>query len=165
MGRKYIVSGENLTLGTGNVLAAIQPAAAGNAGSILAIDRVEVSQSHNATSAQVRLALANRNTSGTLTTTSATPNPVVFGGPVSGITGGTSPLTAAKAGVNSSADSGGTYVNGPVFAPNNQGGFAWIITPDYRLIIPPGIVFAVLFLATPGDTAGWSVNVYYDEIY
>lgn len=165
MGRKYILSGENLTLGTGSVLAAIQPAAAGSAGSILAIDRVEVSQSHNAVAVQVRLALASRNTAGTLTVTSATPNPVVFGAPASGIAGGTSPLTAAKCGVNSSADSGGTYINGPVFAPNNLGGFAWIVTPDYRLIIPSGVVFVVLMLAAPGDTAGWSVNVYFDEIY
>ena len=164
MGLKYILSGENMTVGTGYVLAAIQPTASG-VGSVLAIDRVEVSQSHNTTSAQVRVTLATRNTSGTLTTTSATPFPVVLGGTASAITGGTNALTAGKCGVNSSADSGGTYTQGAVFAPNNQGGLAWIITPDYRLILPPSTIFVVQLLAAPSDTAGWDVNVYYEQMY
>ncbi len=163
MGRRYVLSGENMSLGTGNVLAALQPTASG-AGSLLAIDRVEVSQSHSTTSAQIRVALANRNTAGTLTVTSTAANPVVLGGPASAITGGTSPLTAGKSGINSSADSGGTYIDGPVFAANNQGGYAWIITPDYRLIVPAGVVFAVILVGTPSDTAGWDINVYFDEI-
>lgn len=164
MGLKYILSGENLTLGTGNVLAAIQPAASG-VGSVLAIDRVEISQSHNTTSAQIRAALSSRSTAGTLTVTSATPFPVVFGGTASAIAGGTSPLTAAKCGVNSSADTGGTYTQGPVFGGNNQAGVPWIITPDYRLIVTVGTVFVVQLLATPGDTAGWDINVYFDQIF
>src|SRR5271166_2668573 len=105
MGRRYILSGENLSLGTGYVLAAFQPAAAGSAGSSIAHERVEVTQNATSTAAQVRLALGVRSPSGTLTMTSATPQPLVAGGPSSGITGGTNPLTTAKAGVNSSADS------------------------------------------------------------
>src|SRR5678816_839495 len=111
MGRRYILSGDNLTLGTGSVLAALQSAAAGSAGSILEIERVEVSQNSTTTGALVRLVVGQRDTAGTLTMTSATPNPLVLGGPASGITGGTSPLTAAKSGINSSADSGGAYTN------------------------------------------------------
>lgn len=165
MGRRYVLSGENLTLGTGSVLAALQSAAAGNAGSILAIERVEVTQNHNTTPAQVRLALGQRDTAGTLTVTSATPNPVVLGGPASGIAGGTNPLTAAKSGVNSSADSGGTYTNTYPVNPNNLGGFAWLAIPEQRLILPPSTVFVVRFLAAPGDTAGWTVSVWYDELF
>ena len=37
MGRRYSLSGENLSLGTGYVMAAIQPAAAGAAGSWIEI--------------------------------------------------------------------------------------------------------------------------------
>lgn len=165
MGRKYVLSGENLTTGTGSVLAAIQPAAAGSAGSILEILRVEVTQSHNTTSAQVRLSLGSRDTGGTLTCTSATPNPLVLGGPASGISGGTSSLTAAKSGVNSSADSGGTYVNTWPVNPNNQGGYLWVPTPEERVFVVPSILFVVRFLAAPGDTAGWTVAVVFNEIY
>jgi hypothetical protein len=165
MGRRYILSGENLSLGTGDVLAAMQSAAAGNAGSIIEIERVEVSQNATATSAQVRLALGQRNTSGTLTVTSATPNPIVLGGPASGIAGGTSPLTAAKSGVNSSADSGGTYTSSYVVNPNNQGGFLWIPIPEHKFILPPSTVFAVWFVAAPGTTTGWTVSVHFHEIF
>ncbi len=163
MGRKYVLSGENLTLGTGSVLAALQSAAAAAAGSILEIIRVEVSQSHNATSAQVRLVQSKRDTAGTLTVTSATPNPLTLGGPASGIAGGTSPLTAAKSGVNSSADSGGTYVDTWPVNPNNQGGYLWIPTPEERILVPPSTVYVVRFVTAPGDTAGWTVVVVFDE--
>jgi hypothetical protein len=165
MGRRYILSGENLTLGTGNVLAALQTAAAGSAGAIIEIERVEITQNATTTAAQVRLALGTRNTAGTLTVTSATPNPIVLGGPASGIAGGTSPLTAAKSGVNSSADSGGTYTNTYVVNPNNQGGFIWLPIPEHKFLLPPSTVFFAGFLATPGTTTGWTVSVYFHEIF
>ena len=165
MGRRYILSGENLSTGTGYVLAAFQPAAAGSAGSIIEVERVEVTQNATATSAQVRLALGSRNTSGALTVTSATPNPIVLGAPASGISGGTSPLSAATCGVNSSADSGGTYINTYVCNPNNQGGFLWVPIPEHKFVIPPGLLFVARFIAAPGTTTGWTIVVYYHEIY
>ena len=165
MGRRYVLTGENLSLGTGDVLAAFQPAAAGSAGSIIEVERVEVTQNATATSAQVRIALSNRNTSGTLTMTSATPAPLVLGGPASGISGGTAPTTAAKSGVNSSADSGGTYVDTYYVNPNNQGGFLWIPIPEHKVIVPPGVIFAVRFVAAPGTTTGWTVSVFFHEVY
>lgn len=165
MGRRYVVSGENFTLGTGSVLAAIQPAAAGSAGSILEVERVEVSQNHNTTSAQVRLVLGSRNASGTLTTTSVTPAPLVIGGPASGISGGTAPTTAAKAGINSSADSGGTYTPLIYVNANNQGGFLWIPIPEHKIVVPPGSLFVAYFVSAPGDTAGWTVAVYFHEVF
>lgn len=165
MGRRYVLSGENLTLGTGFVLAAMQSAAAGNPGCILQIERVDVTQSHNASSAQTRLVLGQRDTAGTLTVTSATPNPTVLGGPASAIAGGTSPITAAKSGVNSSADSLGTYTNTYPVNPNNQGGFAWLAIPEHKLIVPPSTIFVVRFLAAPSDTAGWTVSVWFNELF
>jgi hypothetical protein len=165
MGRRYTLLGENLTLGTGSVLAALQPAAAGSAGSWIEIERVEVSQNHNATSAQVRLALGSRSTAGTLTVTSVTPAPLTLGAPASGISGGTAPTTAAKCGINSSADSGGTYVDTWYCNPNNQGGFLWQPVPEHKIILPPGLIFTARFLAAPGDTAGWTVVVVYHEVY
>lgn len=165
MGRRYIISGENLSLGTGDVLLAFQPAAAGNAGSIIEVERVEVTQNATTTSAQSRISLGSRNTAGTLTMTSAAPNPLPLGGPASGIAGGTSPLSAATAGVNSSADSGGTYVNTWPCNPNNQGGYLWIPIPEHKIIVPPGVVFVVRFLAAPGTTTGWTVIAAIHEVY
>lgn len=165
MGRRYNLIGRGLTLGTGDVLAAIQPAAAGSAGSWLEIERVEVSQNHNNTAAQLDIALSNRSTAGTLTVTAATPSPLVLGGPASGIAGGTAPTTAAKCGVNSSADSGGTYIDTDYCSPNNIGGYVWQPIPEHKLIIPPGVIFCVRFMAAPGDTAGWGVKVVFHEVY
>ncbi len=165
MGRRYILSGENMTLGTGSVLAAFQPAAAGAAGSIIEVERVEVTQNTNTTSAQTRLAIGSRDTAVTLTMTAATPNPIVLGAPASGIAGGTAPTTAAKSGINSSADSGGTYINTYVANPNNQGGFLWIPIPEHKIIVPPGLIFVVRFLTAPGTTTGWTVAVYYHEVF
>lgn len=164
-GRGYVLSGENLTLGTGSVLAAMQTAAAGSAGSIVQIDKVEVTQNHNASTAQFRLAIGQRDTAGTLTVTSKTPNPLVLGGPASGIAGGTSPLTAAKSGVNSSADSGGAYTDTYYVNPNNQGGFVWVPTEKQMILVPSSTVFVVRFVAAPGDTAGWTVAVFFTELF
>jgi hypothetical protein len=166
MGRRYILDGENMTLGTGNVLAAIQSAAAGSAGAILEIERVEISQSGTATAAQIRVAMGTRNTAGTLTMTSATPAPLVLGGPASGIAGNTAPAGGtARCGVNSSADSGGTYTDTYFLSPNNLGGMVWIPTPQTTLIVPPSTLFVVRLLATPGTSTGYTVSVWYHEIF
>jgi hypothetical protein len=167
MGRRYILSGENMTLASGGglVLAALQPAAAGSAGSWLEIERVEVTQNSNSTSAQSRLSLCARNTAGTLTVTSATPAPLVLGGPASGISGGTSPLSAATCGINSSADSSGSYVNSWPCDPNNQGGYLWIPVPEHKIIVPPSEVFVVRFLAAPSVLTGWTIVTVYHEVY
>jgi hypothetical protein len=165
MGRRYTLLGENLTMSTGSVLAAIQPAAAGSAASWLEIERVEVSQSATTTSAQVRLALGSRSTAGTLTCTAATPSPLTLGAPASGITGGTAPTTAAKAGVASSADSGGTYVDTVYCNPNNQGGYVWQPIPEHKIQVPPGLIFVARFVAAPGTLTGWTVVIWFHEVY
>ena len=165
MGRLYSLLGENLTLGTGYVLATIQPVSAvPSAGSVIAIRRVEVAQSHNTTSAMVRLALSSRNTAGTLTVTSATPSPIVVGGTASAIAGSTNALTAGKCGVNSSADSGGAYTDIWYSAPNVLNGWLFVPTPPEIILAVTGYVFCVRLLAAPGDTAGWDVSVLFEEI-
>jgi hypothetical protein len=163
VGYRYALSGENLTLGTGNVLAAIQADAAGNQGAILRLLRVEVSQSGTATAAQVRLAINKRDLLGTLTVAAATPQNLSLGGPASGIVGGTNPLTAGTCGVNSSADSGGTYTNVWPVAPNNVNGWLWLPTPDEQILVPPSTLVVVRFLAAPGTLTGWTVTAVFEE--
>jgi len=166
MGRKYVLSGENLTVGTGRVLAALQTAAAlTSAGGMLKILRAEINQSGTSTAQQIRAQLATRDTAGTLTVTSATPAPLNIGSAASGITGGTSPLTAAKSGVASSADSGGTYTALWSMAFNNQAGLLWLPTPDEQLYVPPSTVFVVRLLADPTTTTGWDVSLVFEELF
>lgn len=166
MGRRYCLTAENFTTGTGSVLAAIQTAAAGSAGSIISIERVEVSQNTNTTSAQVRLAMGTRTTAGTFTTTATTPTPLVLGGPASGIAGNVAPAGGtARSGTNSSADTTGTYTDSYYVAANNQGGFLWIPIPEHELLVPPSTLFVVRFTSAPGTTTGWAVSVIFDEVY
>lgn len=164
MGRRTVLSGENMTLGTGNVLACFRPAAADAAGSVIEITRVEISQSSSTTLAQIRGAIGERDTAGTLTMTSTAPTPLTLGGPASGLTGSTAPAgTAARSGTNSSADSGGTYVNTIPFNFPNLNGYLWKPDPGEQLFVTPGRVFVVRLLATPTTTTGWTIAVFLDE--
>lgn len=166
MGRVYSLIGENLTLGTGSVLAALQTAAAATtAGGVLAIRRCEISQSGSTTSALVRAALSKRDTAGTLTVTGATPSPLSVGGAASGITSGTSPLTAAKCGVASSADSGGTYTDIWYTAPHVFNGAQWLFTPPETIYLPPSTVFCVRMMTAPASLTGWDVVVVFEELW
>jgi hypothetical protein len=165
VGRRYVLSGENLTMGTGSVLAAMQTDAAGVAGSMVEVERVDVSQSGTATAAQVRLLLSSRNALGTLTVTAATPRPLVIGGPASGVVGGTSPLTAGTCGVASTADTGGTYTDLFPFAANNLGGFSYLAIPEHVIELQPSTLFVVRFAAPPGTLTGWDVAVVFHEAF
>jgi hypothetical protein len=166
MGRIYTAPGENMTLGTGNVLLALQTAAGVVAGARIAIRRIEITQNATATAAQVRIACSTRDTAGTLTTTSVTPQNISpLGGPASGLVGNTSVIGGAgRIGINSSADSGGTYTNHYLVNPNNLNGWFWVPTPEERIIIPPSTVWCVRFLAAPGTTTGWTITVTYEEL-
>lgn len=165
MGRNYVLSAENMSLGTGSVLAAIRPAAADAAGSILNVTRIEITQNASTSLATVRPVFGERDTAGTLTMTSTAPNPVVIGGPASGITGSTAPAgTAARSGTNSSADSGGTYVNTRPINAMNLNGYLWVPTPKESIWVTPGRVFVVRLLAAPGTTTGWTVTIDFEEV-
>lgn len=164
MGKRTVLSGENMTLGTGAVLAGFRPAAADAAASIIRVTRVEISQSGTTTLAMIRGAIGTRDTAGTLTVTSAAPNPLTAGGPASGFTGATTFLgTAARSGINSSADSGGAYVNTIPFNFTNLNGYLWKPDPGEEFKVTPGQVFVVRFLAAPGTLTGWTVAVFLDE--
>lgn len=165
--RRFTLNGENLSLGTGSILAAIRTAAdKQTAGGEIAINRVEISQSGSTTSAQCRAELFKRDTAGTLTVTSATPAPIApVGGSASGIAGNTALAGgAARCGVNSSADSGGAYVSLRQFNFNNLNGYLWIPTPEERIIVPPAMIFGVRFIAAPGTTTGWTIAVDFEEL-
>lgn len=164
MGKMTVLSGENMTVGTGNVLAGFRPAAADTAASVIRVKRVEISQSGTTTLAMIRAAIGTRDTAGTLTVTSQAPNPLTAGGPASGITGATTFIgTAARSGINSSADSGGTYVNTIPFSFANTSGYLWKPDPNEEMTVTPGQVWVVRLLATPGTTTGWNVAVYLSE--
>lgn len=165
MGRVFTAHGENLTLGTGSVLIALQTAATVAAGAIIRPLRVEVTQSGTATSAQVRLLFSTRDTAGTLTTTSVTPVNVALGGPISGLVGNTSVIGGAgRIGINSSADSGGTYTNHWAAAPNQLNGYMYLPVPEERILIPPSTVWCVRFAAAPTQTSGWDILFVYEEM-
>lgn len=165
MGRVYSVNGENLTLGTGSVLVALRTAAGVSAAAMLKILRVEVTQSGSTTSAMTRLVFSTRDTAGTLTTTSVTPTNLVVTGAASGLSGNTSVIGgSARIGINSSADSGGTYTNHWAAAPNQLNGYLYLPVPEERIIIPADIVWAVRFATAPANTAGWDILVTYEEV-
>lgn len=166
MGKTFVLSGENLTLGTGNVLAAIRTAAdMATAAGLLKLKRVRIWQSGTATSQQIRAEIFTRNTSGTLTMTSATPRNKTLGGPASAISGSTAPAgTASRCGINSSADSGGTYTQEHPLNFNNLNGEEYIPTAEDPIFIGPGIVFGIRLLASPTTTTGWGFTLEFEEV-
>ena len=164
MGKMTVLSGENMTLSTGSVLAGFRPAAADAAASIIRVVRVEISQSGSTTLAMIRGALSDRDTAGTLTVTSQAPNPLTLAGPASGLTGATTFIgTAARSGITSTADSGGTYINTVPFSFANTAGYLWKPDPTEVITVTPGHVFVVRFLAAPGTLTGWNVAIFLNE--
>jgi hypothetical protein len=165
MGRITVLSGENLTLGTGNVLAAWRTAAAAAGAARTKIKRVEISQSGTTTLQQIRGEIATRDAAGTLTMSAATPQNVrPLAGPVSGLTGNTAPVGGdARSGVNSSADSGGTYTSKHPFNFPNTAGYLFKPDPAEEIEVPASTVCCVRLLAAPTTTTGWTVSVWLEE--
>jgi hypothetical protein len=165
MGKRTVLVGENMSLGTGNVLAAFQTAASGSAAGHVSIKRLEISQSGTTTLAMIRGEISTRSTAGTLTMTSATPtniNPI--GGPASGLSGNTAPAGGTgRSGINSSADSGGTYTQIFPFNFANTAGYLFKPAPDEEIWIPNSTLCTVRLLATPGTTTGWTISLVLDE--
>lgn len=164
-GRVTVLKGENLTLGTGNVLAALQTAAVNSLGAQTRVKRLEISQSGSTTLAMIRAEIATRDTAGTLTTTSAAPVAVrpVNGAPT-GFSGNTNVLGGtARTGINSSADSGGAYTQLMPFNFANTAGYLFKPEPDEEIWIPPSTVAVVRLLATPGTTTGWTFALWLVE--
>lgn len=164
-GKRTVLLGENLTLSTGSGLAGFQTAAVNSAASTVRISRVEISQSGTTTLAMIRGAISKRDTAGTYTMTAATPVAVYVGGSASGLTGNTSIIGAvARAGITSTADSGGTYVDQRVFAFANLNGYLWKPDPDEEMVVQPSTVVVVRFLAAPGTLTGWTICMDLEEL-
>lgn len=165
MGRIYTAHGENLTLGTGSVLIALQSAATVAAGAKIRPLRVEATQSGSTTSAMARLLFSTRDTAGTLTTTSVTPVNTELGGPASALAGNTSVIGGtARIGINSSADSGGAYTNHYTNTFNVLNGFLYLPVPEERLLVSASTVWCVRFAAAPASTTGWNILLAYEEV-
>lgn len=164
-GRITILKGENLTLGTGNVLAAFQTAAANAAAARVKIKRLEISQSGSTTLAMIRGEIATRDTAGTLTMTSLAPTNVrPVAGPASGLAGNTAPAGGTgRSGINSSADSGGAYTSLCPFNFPNTAGYLFKPDPDEQIEIPASTLAVVRLLATPGTTTGWTFTLWLEE--
>jgi len=163
-GRITELVGENLTLGTGQVLAAFRTAAVNAAAAGVKIKRLEVSQSGTTTLAQVRGEIALRDTAGTLTMTSQAPRNIrPLNGPASGLAGNTAPAGGdGRSGINSSADSGGTYTQIHPFAFPNTAGYLYKPDPDEMHEVPPSTVLVVRLLGSP-NAAGWTVILILEE--
>lgn len=166
MGKRTILSGENLTTGTGLALAAFQTAAAGaNNAQLVRMRRIEISQRGTTTLEAIRGDVALRTIAGTFTMTAATPQPhQPVGGAASGITGNTALGTGtARSGVASSADSGGTYTTIFPFSFFNTVGYLWKPDDGEELWVMPSQMLVVRFLAAPTGTTGWCVSLWLDE--
>lgn len=166
MGRRSILFGENLTTGTGNVLVAFQTTAAGTAGSNVRITRVEIGQAGSTTLAMVRAEMATRDTAGTLTMTSLAPKIIEpVGGAASAFAGNTAPAGGTgRSGINSSADSGGTYTTARPFMPfANTAGMLWQPTPNQEIWVPPSTLFVVRLLGSPTAASAWAFLVEMEE--
>lgn len=166
MGRIYNIVLSNGTMITAvNVLVGIYPVATPPAaGSVLAINRVEINQCANATSAQVRAVLSAR-TGGNLTVATVTPSPAMYGGSASAIAGVGGTLAAGKCGIIGSGDATPTYVDLVSASFNALNGWLWIPTPSERIFMTGAVAFVVRFLADPATLTGWNCTVNFEEIY
>lgn len=166
MGRTYNIVATHATMITAvNVLVGIYPVATPPAaGSVLAINRVEITQDENATSAMVRAALSAR-TGGNLTVATITPSAAMYGGAASAIAGVAGTLAAGKCGITGSADATPTYIDLVSAAFNALNGWLWIPTPSERIFVTGAVAFVVRFLVDPGTLLGWSCTVNFEEIY
>lgn len=165
MGRITVLKGENLSLGTGNVLGVLSTPAHGTAGSRLNVKRLEIGQSGSTTLGMVRGEFFTRDNAGTLTTTSLAPTPTKpIGGAASAFSGNTSVIGGTgRSGINSSADSGGTYTSIYPFNFPNTAGYLHKPAPDEEIEVPPSVFFGARFLASPATTTGWTFTLTLEE--
>lgn len=165
MGRISVLKCENVTLGTGNVLAVFNTPPAATAGARVTIKRIEISQSGTATLQQLRGEVFTRDTAGTLTTTSTAPTPTKpIGGAASAFAGNTSVIGGTgRSGTNSSADSGGAYTQIYPFNFPNTAGYLYKPDPEEAIEVPASTVAGVRLLATPTTTTGWTTTITIEE--
>jgi hypothetical protein len=158
--RVYSIQAYNLTVPGARTLAMIRPPASRP----IRIRRVEVSCKDHATAAQQALQLVTQ-VSAFPTLSSVTPVPLDAGNAAAVTIGGTDG-SAGTAGVNASAEGGGTRTVLSSHAFHTPLGFLW--TPsdaDDEIVLPAGSssAFGVYLPAAPIITTGWCVNVFFAE--
>lgn len=165
-GKITVLKGENMSMGTGYVLGAFYTPAAGTAGARVNVKRLEIGQSGSTTLGMVRGEFATRDTAGTLTTTSLAPTPISpIGAAASAFAGNTSVIGGTgRSGINSSADSGGTYTSIYPFAFANTAGYLFKPAPDEEIQVPASTLLVVRFLAAPATTTGWTFALVIEEM-
>ncbi len=162
--RSYTVSGDNLTVVAAPQLVFLNPSAGGAGVPGFEVLRAWVSQRANATSAQQGVALGTKLTAFP-TLVSATPAKTSLGLPTANLVGNTTGA-AGTAGVNSSANGGGTEIKVYPDNFNVLNGWLWVPTPAETMQFMPGGTsgFFHQFTSTPGTLTGWSFGVVYREV-
>ena len=97
------------------------------------------------------------------TYTAATPRPHFVGGRVSGIVGGTSGAEGT-AGVDASANAGGTKTEIIYDGFNNLNGWLWVPTPEERIIVPLDTCIVLAMVGTATTLTGWNAGITYEEL-
>lgn len=163
MSREYSLSADNQTVVAAPILSALNPSAGGAGIPGFEVLRCWASQRANATSAQQGISLGTKTTAfGTMV--GATPAKTKLGDPAANLVSGTG--AAGTAGINSSANGGGTLITTYPDNFNVLNGWLWVATPPETLIFMPGgtSAFAHSFTSTPGTLTGWSWGVMYREV-
>lgn len=165
MGKITVLKGENLTLSTGRVLAVFNNPALGTAGSRCKVKRLEIFQRGTTTLEMQAGELFTRDNAGTLTTTSLAPTATKpVNGPASGFSGNTSVIGGTgRSGINSSADSGGTYTQIMPFGFANTAGYLYKPAPDEEPEFPASTIWGVRLLSTPTTLSGWGFSLTIEE--
>lgn len=162
--RTYTVRFTNTTLTAAMPFVFVNPKATG-AGAALEVISCRLSQSGSAASAQERVEIFTQ-ASAFPTMVSATPVPLNFGDPASGITGGTTGA-AGLIGVAGTAVGAGTKTIVLSDAFNVLNGWLYIPVPEERPTI--GIAgtaqgLGIWFPAGPTTLTGWSMTFTYAEL-
>lgn len=130
--------------------------------STLEILRIVVSQHGTATAQNLGIRLSQK-ASAFGTFTSAAPSPHAIAGVASGIAGSTS-VAAASAGVDASAEGGGTVTDVIADGFNNLNGYIWVPTPEERILIQNDLTFIVKIVGTPTTLTNWDYYLTFREL-
>lgn len=162
--RTYSVTGDNQTVVAAPQLVFLNPAAAGAGIPGFEVLRAWVSQRANATSAQQGVRMGTKLTAFP-TMVGATPAKIGgLGLGASALVSGTG--GAGTAGINSSANGGGTEIGTYPDNFNALNGWLAVLTPPETMMFMPGGTsgFFFQFTSTPGTLSGWSWGVIYREV-
>lgn len=163
MSREYSLNGDNQTVVAAPQLTFLNPPAGGVGGAGASVLRAWASQRANATSAQQGIKMGTKVTAFP-TMVGVTPSPLKVTDPASKFASGTG--AAGTAGINSSANGGGTEVVTYADNFNVLNGWLWVATPMETVDVMPGGTSGIFtqFSSTPGTLTGWSFGVIFREL-